>query len=84
MTPSRLSTRRENEVPPLAEGELVSKGPGIFTGYFKSAEENADIFTPDGFFKTGDKARKDEKGNITITGKDQGYHQQGRREDIGH
>ena len=58
-----------NEVPPLAEGELVSKGPGIFTGYFKSAEENADIFTPDGFFKTGDKARKDEKGNITITGR---------------
>jgi 2,3-dihydroxybenzoate-AMP ligase len=58
-----------NEVPPLAEGELVSKGPGIFTGYFKSAEENKDIFTPDGFFKTGDKARKDPLGNITITGR---------------
>ena len=51
------------------EGELVSKGPGIFTGYFKSAEENAQIFTPDGFFKTGDKARKDAFGNITITGR---------------
>jgi len=58
-----------NEVPALTEGELVSKGPGIFTGYFKSAEENADIFTPDGFFKTGDKARKDALGNITITGR---------------
>ncbi|MBA4418451.1 MAG: hypothetical protein C0392_11180 [Syntrophus sp. (in: bacteria)] len=58
-----------NEVPPLIEGELVSKGPGIFTGYFKSAEENKDIFTPDGFFKTGDKARKDHSGNITITGR---------------
>jgi 2,3-dihydroxybenzoate-AMP ligase len=58
-----------NEVPSPMEGELVSKGPGIFTGYFKSAEENAQIFTPDGFFKTGDKARKDAFGNITITGR---------------
>jgi non-ribosomal peptide synthetase component E (peptide arylation enzyme) len=57
------------EVPPLAEGELVSKGPGIFTGYFRSAEENAETFTSDGFFKTGDKARKDLAGNITITGR---------------
>ena len=58
-----------NEVAPMAEGELVSKGPGIFTGYFRSEAENADTFTPDGFFKTGDKARKDHKGNITITGR---------------
>jgi len=58
-----------NETPPFVEGELVSKGPGIFTGYFKSEEENSQIFTPDGFFKTGDKARKDEFGNITITGR---------------
>ena len=58
-----------NEVPPGVEGELVSKGPGVFTGYFKSEEENSQIFTPDGFFKTGDKARKDQFGNITITGR---------------
>ena len=50
------------EVPQGAEGELVSKGPGIFTGYFKSPEENSEIFTKDGFFKTGDKARKDPRG----------------------
>lgn len=58
-----------NEVPPGVEGELASKGPGIFTGYFKSQEENGQIFTSDGFFKTGDKARKDQFGNITITGR---------------
>lgn len=57
------------EVTPGVEGELVSKGPGIFTGYFKSSEENSQIFTSDGFFKTGDKARKDHLGNITITGR---------------
>ena len=58
-----------NEVPQGSEGELVSKGPGVFTGYFKSPEENKEIFTKDGFFKTGDKARKDPLGNITITGR---------------
>ena len=58
-----------NEVPQGQEGELVSKGPGIFTGYFKSPEENSQVFTADGFFKTGDKARKDPFGNITITGR---------------
>jgi 2,3-dihydroxybenzoate-AMP ligase len=57
------------EVAAGMEGELVSKGPGIFTGYFKSQEENSQTFTPDGFFKTGDKARKDRFGNITITGR---------------
>lgn len=58
-----------NEVPPGVEGELVSKGPGIFTGYFKSPEENSQIFTKDGFFRTGDRARRDPLGNITITGR---------------
>jgi len=47
----------------------VTKGPGIFTGYFKSMEENQDIFTKDGFLKTGDLARIDEFGNIKITGR---------------
>jgi non-ribosomal peptide synthetase component E (peptide arylation enzyme) len=65
----RIVNEAGDEVPPGIEGELVSKGPGIFTGYFKSQEENRQIFTPDGFFKTGDKARKDKFGNITITGR---------------
>jgi 2,3-dihydroxybenzoate-AMP ligase/mycobactin salicyl-AMP ligase len=57
------------KMPPGVEGELVTKGPTIFTGYFKSEEENKKIFTEDGFFKTGDLAKIDEKGIITITGR---------------
>jgi 2,3-dihydroxybenzoate-AMP ligase len=57
------------EMPPGAEGELITKGPTIFTGYFKSTEENKKIFTKAGFFKTGDLARIDETGIITITGR---------------
>lgn len=57
------------ELPPGTEGELVTKGPTIFTGYFKSPEDNAQIFTKDGYYKTGDLARIDDSGIITLTGR---------------
>jgi non-ribosomal peptide synthetase component E (peptide arylation enzyme) len=41
----------------------------VFTGYYKYAEENEKVFTPDGFFKTGDVARIDEQGYVTLTGR---------------
>lgn len=58
-----------HEAPPGHEGELLAKGPNIFTGYFKSAEDNKKTFTPDGFFKTGDLAKIDDSGTMTITGR---------------
>jgi 2,3-dihydroxybenzoate-AMP ligase/mycobactin salicyl-AMP ligase len=59
-----------NKVPVGVDGELVSRGPGIFTGYFKSSpEDRAKTFTKDGFFRSGDQAKKDELGNIWITGR---------------
>ncbi len=51
------------------DGELVTKGPGIFAGYVKNPEENKKNFTRDGFFKTGDQARIDDSGNLKITGR---------------
>jgi 2,3-dihydroxybenzoate-AMP ligase len=50
-------------------GELLLKGPGVFTGYFKNPEENKKSFTSDGFFKTGDVAKIDEEGYVTLTGR---------------
>ncbi len=50
-------------------GELVIKGPGVFTGYYKNPIENAAVFTEDGFFKTGDMAKFDKKGNAILTGR---------------
>lgn len=58
-----------NKLPPDSEGELVAKGPGIFTGYLKSDEENRKIFTSDGFLRTGDLAVIDDQGYIRITGR---------------
>ena len=36
------------------EGEIQVKGPNIMLGYFKNDEANAEAFTDDGFFRTGD------------------------------
>jgi 2,3-dihydroxybenzoate-AMP ligase len=56
-------------LPPNTQGELVIKGPGIFTGYYNAPEENKKAFDKNGFFKTGDVAMIDDSGNITLTGR---------------
>lgn len=68
-TDFRVINQYGEEVPPGTEGELVTKGPTIFTGYFKSPEDNVQIFTKDGYYKTGDLAKIDESGIITLTGR---------------
>lgn len=60
---------KDRPVPPGAEGELVLKGPGVFTGYYNNPAENKKVFTGDGFFKTGDLARINARGYISITGR---------------
>jgi non-ribosomal peptide synthetase component E (peptide arylation enzyme) len=51
------------------EGEMVAKGPGIFTGYFRNPQANQSAFTPGGFFRTGDLAVIDENETIRISGR---------------
>ncbi len=53
------------------EGEILIKGPMVFIGYYKNQQihEEEDVFTPDGFFKTGDIGRFDEDGCLIITGR---------------
>ncbi|MBW1775626.1 MAG: long-chain fatty acid--CoA ligase, partial [Deltaproteobacteria bacterium] len=55
--------------PTGVEGEMATKGPGIFTGYLKNPQANQDAFTPDGYFRTGDLAVIDDNGFIRITGR---------------
>ena len=62
-------TPEGKELPPNHPGELMIKGPGVFTGYYRAPEENAKVFDEEGFFRTGDLARIDEKGYVTLTGR---------------
>ncbi len=49
------------------DGEIEVKGPSIFNGYWKKEKETAEVFTPDGWFKTGDIGNLDADGYLSIT-----------------
>src|SRR5690606_6562742 len=54
------------DVEPGAPGELVVRGPQVFSGYWNKPEETAAVFT-DGWFRTGDIVTIDQDGFVTIT-----------------
>jgi cyclohexanecarboxylate-CoA ligase len=56
-------------VPPGVEGELMVRGPMVARGYYRLPELSKELFSADGFFRTGDQARMDEDGYIKITGR---------------
>ena len=52
------------------EGDVIIRGPGLFKGYYKRPDLDADSLTPDGYLKTGDRARLlDDRGHIRICGR---------------
>jgi len=50
-------------------GGIQVKGPNVFQGYWRMPEKTAVEFTADGFFKTGDVGKVDERGYVTIVGR---------------
>jgi len=51
------------------DGEVQMRGPNIMQGYYRLPQETAKVFTPDGFFKSGDMGRFDDEGHLFITGR---------------
>jgi long-subunit acyl-CoA synthetase (AMP-forming) len=51
------------------EGEVLIKSPGRLVGYFKRPDLDAECFTEDGFFRTGDMGELREDGLLKITGR---------------
>jgi long-chain acyl-CoA synthetase len=54
------------EVPPGDAGELCVRGPQVMREYWNRPDETAKVFFPDGFLRTGDVARMDERGFLYI------------------
>jgi acyl-CoA synthetase (AMP-forming)/AMP-acid ligase II len=50
------------------EGELIVRGPNVMPGYHNKPEETRNALR-DGWYHTGDLARSDENGFLTITGR---------------
>ena len=50
-------------------GEIQIKGANVFLGYFKNEEATAEVFTEDGWFKTGDMGILDADGSLFIKGR---------------
>jgi long-chain acyl-CoA synthetase len=52
---------------PLGQpGEIAIRGPQVMRGYWQREDENDKVFTPDGFFKSGDVGIMDESGSTRI------------------
>lgn len=61
------------DVAPGEEGELLVRGPYTLNGYYRADEANARSFSPDGFYRTGDRVRifadGPLAGNVEVTGR---------------
>ncbi len=51
------------------EGEILIKGPNVMRGYYKDPERTKEVFTDDGWFKSGDLGVIDKDGYLFIKGR---------------
>jgi long-chain acyl-CoA synthetase len=65
-TELKVADPEGNPLPVGSVGELWARGTAISAGYYRQPEATAAVFTPDGWFRTGDLVRMDEQGYVFI------------------
>jgi long-chain acyl-CoA synthetase len=56
-------------LPPNAPGEICLRGPNVMRSYYKSPDQTAKAFDPEGWLRTGDLGYRDADGYYFITGR---------------
>ena len=66
----RIIDDEGHDVPYGEVGEIAAVGPSVHMGYLNNPTANADAFTQDGWFRTGDLGQfVDKSGNVRISGR---------------
>lgn len=53
----------------VAGGEVLTRGPHVMKGYFRNPNETVKVLSPDGWLRTGDLGRIDDRGHLHILGR---------------
>jgi long-chain acyl-CoA synthetase len=64
-----VQLRIANADPVTGEGEIQAKGFNVMRGYYKAPEITKEVFTEDGWFKTGDRGNFDKNNMLYIKGR---------------
>ncbi|MCQ2348733.1 MAG: AMP-binding protein [Paludibacteraceae bacterium] len=65
----RLELKIDSENPRKIEGEILLRGDGIMRGYYKNIQATDNVFTDEGWLRTGDIGLIDRKGNVYLRGR---------------